>query len=77
MQETWVRPLGRKDPLEKGMAIHSSILPGESHGKRSLVGHSPWDCKESDTTERLSMHMHAQRILQKERAGAAPLGKVL
>ena len=26
MQETWVQSLGQKDPLEKGMAIHSSIL---------------------------------------------------
>ena len=26
MQETWVRSLAWKDPLEKGMAIHSSIL---------------------------------------------------
>ena len=26
MQETWVRSLGWKDPLEEGMAIHSSIL---------------------------------------------------
>ena len=26
MQETWVPPLGREDPLEKGMATHSSIL---------------------------------------------------
>ena len=26
MQETWVRSLGREDPLEKGMATHSSIL---------------------------------------------------
>ena len=25
-QETWVRSLGREDPLEKGMATHSSIL---------------------------------------------------
>ena len=23
--------------------------PGEFHGQRSLVGYSPWDCKESDT----------------------------
>ena len=29
------------------------LLPGKSHGRRSLVGHSPWGCKESDTTERL------------------------
>ena len=26
MQETWVESLGREDPLEKGMATHSSIL---------------------------------------------------
>ena len=25
-QETWVRSLGQEDPLEKGMAAHSSIL---------------------------------------------------
>ena len=29
------------------------LLPGKSHGRRSLVGCSPWCCKESDTTERL------------------------
>ena len=26
MRETWVRSLGWEDPLEKGMATHSSIL---------------------------------------------------
>ena len=26
MQETWVQSLGQEDPLEKGMAAHSSIL---------------------------------------------------
>ena len=29
MQETWVRSLGQVDPLEKGMANHSSILAWE------------------------------------------------
>ena len=29
------------------------LLPRKSHGRRSLVGCSPWGCKESDTTERL------------------------
>ena len=122
MRETWVWSLGWEDPLEKGKATHSSILPwripwtvqsmglqrvrqdwatftftfslllvrhtsqvalvvkkkschqcrrcrrwefnpwvgkgthfiflpGESHGQRSLLGYSPWDHKESDTTE--------------------------
>ena len=41
IQETWVQFLGQEDPLEKEMATHSSILPGESHGQRSLAGYSP------------------------------------
>ena len=32
------------------------LLPGESHGRRSLVGCSPWGHEESDTTERLHFH---------------------
>ena len=32
------------------------LLPGKSHGRRSLVGCSPWGCEESDTTERLPFH---------------------
>ena len=54
MPETWVRFLGREDPLEKGKATHSSILPGEFHGL-----YSPWGPEESDTTERLSCHVGA------------------
>ena len=30
MQETWVRSQDQEDPLEKGMATHSSILPWRS-----------------------------------------------
>ena len=57
MQETQVQSLGWEDPLEKEMATHSSILAWKkSHGQRSLVGYSPWGCKESDTTERLHFH---------------------
>ena len=37
VQETWARSLGREDPLEKGVAIQSSIVPGESLGRRSLA----------------------------------------
>ena len=29
------------------------LLPGKSHGRRSLVGCSPWGCEELDTTEQL------------------------
>ena len=34
----------------------SPLLPGKSHGQRSLVGCSLWGCEESDTTERLHFH---------------------
>ena len=34
------------------------LLPGESHGHRSLESYSPWDCKESDTTENACMIFH-------------------
>ena len=51
MWESWVQSLGWEDPLEEGMATHSSILAGKSHGQRSLVGYSPWDCKELDMIE--------------------------
>ena len=37
---------GNGNPLQ-----YSPVLPGESHGRRSLVGYSPWGRKESDTTE--------------------------
>ena len=53
VQENQVQSLGREDPLEKGMATHSSILAWRIHGQRSLAGYSPWGRKESDTTERL------------------------
>ena len=32
------------------------FFPGEFHGQRSLVGCSPWGCKELDTTERLHFY---------------------
>ena len=41
MRETWVWSLGWVVPLEEGMANHSSILAGESHGQRSLAGYNP------------------------------------
>ena len=48
VRETSVQSLGWEDPLEKGKATHSSILAWR------IPWMSPWVCKESDTTERLS-----------------------
>ena len=43
--------LGWEDPLEESTQPTPVFLPGESHGQRSLAGHSPWNHKELDTTE--------------------------
>ena len=51
VRETWVRSLGREDPLEKEMAAHSSIVAWEVPWAEE-AGYSPWGLKESDTTER-------------------------
>ena len=61
MWKTWVWSLGRKDPLEKKMATHSSILAWkipwvEEPG--GLQGYSPQGHRESDTTELLHFHFH-------------------
>ena len=57
MWETWVRSLGWEDPLEKRKATHSSIL----------AWRIPWTVqdmgsKESDRTERLSLHFTSKEI---------------
>ena len=57
MQETEVQSLSWEDPLEKEMATHSSILPGEFHGQRSLVGYSSRGHRESDMTEQLTLSL--------------------
>ena len=54
MWESQVRTLGWEDPLEKGMATHSTILAWRIHGQRSLAGCSPWGHKELYTTEQLT-----------------------
>ena len=62
MRETPVQFLGREDPLEKEMAIHSSILawkipwmeePDRLQSMGLQRGYSPWSHKELDMTERL------------------------
>ena len=60
MWETWVQSLGWEDPLEKGMATHSSIfawrIPVDRGAWRATVHGS---CKESDTTK-MTEHTHTE-----------------
>ena len=57
MWETWVPSLGREDPLEKEMAIRSSILAWRIPRMQELGGLQSVGHKESDTTELLHFHM--------------------
>ena len=58
MEEIQIWSLGWEDPLEMERLPIPVFLPGEFHGQRRLVGYSPWGCKESDMTERLSLSEH-------------------
>ena len=55
MWETSVQSLGREDPLEKGMATHSSILAWRSPWTEEPGRLSPWNHKELDIGERLTL----------------------
>ena len=57
MQETRVLFLGGKIPWRRAWQHIPVFLPGEFHEQRSLVGYSPWDHKESDTTEQLYVYV--------------------
>ena len=48
----WVWSLDWENPRRRKRQPTPVLLPGKFHGQRSLVGYSPWGCKESDTTER-------------------------
>ena len=48
--------MGKEDFRRRQWHPTPVLLPGKSHGRRSLVGCSPWGHQESDTTERLHFH---------------------
>ena len=66
MWETWVWSLGQEDPLEKGMATHSSILawriPWSEEPDYRLTGYRTWGHKELHTIE-LLIHFFSQSCL--------------
>ena len=55
MQEIQVQSLGQQDPLEKGMAPHSSILAWRIPWTE--VGYGPWGPKKLDMTKRLTLSL--------------------
>ena len=59
-QETRFQSLGCEDPLEKGMATHSSFFAWR---KRSLAGYNSCSCTDLDMT--VHAHIHTLLILEK------------
>ena len=60
--QTQVRSLGGKDPPEKEMANHSSILAWRIPWTEAPTSYSSWSCKESDMTEQLT-YIHGHKYL--------------
>ena len=61
MQETQFPLLGQEDPLEKGVATHSSVLVWRIPWTEEPGGLQSMGLQESDTTERLK-HRHTHRF---------------
>ena len=59
-----------KIPQRRKQQPSTVFLPGKFHGQRSLVGYSPWGCKELDMTEHL--HLALGNITQAQ-IGAPPM----
>ena len=55
VQETWVQYLGQEDPLQKGIATHSSILARRIPWKDEPGGYSSWSRKVLITTKQFSL----------------------
>ena len=58
-KDSGLDPWVRKIPWRRAWQPTSALLPGESHGQKSLVDYSPWGHKESDMTE-AAEHTHAR-----------------
>ena len=76
MQETQVQFLGQENPWSRKWQPTLALLPGKSHGQRSLVGYSPWakkmllSRKQQPAPALLPGESHGQRSL----VGYSPWG---
>ena len=71
-------PWVRKIPWRRKWQPSPVLLPGKSHGRRSLVGYSPWGRKESGLRDFTFFSLYAQRLgLQASTAGGASGSLVL
>ena len=62
VQEKWVQSLGWEHPWRRKWQPTTVFLPGKFHGQRSLMGYTPWGCKELGTTEHTHTHTHTHNM---------------
>ena len=84
MHENGFDPWVEKMPWRREWQRTPIFLPGEFHGQRSLIGHSPWNHKELHMTEQLTNQMldnptlqriHCSQIVVETISGVGPLPK--
>ena len=69
-------PWVEKIPWRRAWQPTPGVLPGESHGQRSLVGYSPWGHRESDMTEETEhTYMHLVWSVDRGRNGNDGIGR--
>ena len=73
MQEMWVQSLSWEDPLEEGIATHSSILAGKIPWAEELGRLWSMGGKESDKIEHMSTHKDDKEF---SNMGELPLSKI-
>ena len=66
-----------KIPWRRAWQPTPVFLPGEFHGQRSLVGYSPWGCKELDMTGAIITHSAAEASLGNIVKGKGPTPNTL
>ena len=57
VRDAGLTPCTARSPCRREWLPTPVVLSGESHGQRSLVVYNPWGCKESDTTEQLTLSL--------------------
>ena len=73
MRRPRFNPWVEKIPWRREQLPTPVFLPRESQGQRSLVGYSPWGCKESDTTERLTLSISISLVPSQK--GTTPISR--
>ena len=73
-RDTILIPVLGKIPWKRQWQPTPVFLPREFHGQRTLACYSPWGCKESDTTEQLTLHFQVPKRKKKSYMSSTATG---